>query len=607
MRRSYPALLLVILATLPAQAAQEERGNLILDGVPTVPPALAERVAPWLQARSARFSGWLPDGTMLVTTRFAEANQLHRVAAPLGAREQLTFGAEVIASSSSSAPGAAGVTFATANTGAAPQLWVWRPADHGIARVTGAGVRTDDFVWSPDGKIVAVQGTAADGLHQDIVAFEPGGNLQARLFVAAGARSWRPLDWSPDGARLLLENEANSQQSELWLADAASGGIAQIALPSPPGRVRAARFAPDGRGIHLIAQFGEDYARLQYFDPVANTLRPLTAEIPWDIESFAVSPDGRYLAFVANVAGVSRLTVIDQIARSELLPAGLPAGRIADLAFDPSGRRLAMTTESATQPPDAYVYEPADNTLARWTQSEPGPIDPSAFVTPELISFPTWDRVNGSTRSLPAWVYKPRTPGPHPVLVRIASGPDEQARPLFDPFTQLAVNALGYAVVVPNVRGASGYGRSFAMLGDARREDAIRDIGSLLVWIGVQRDLDRSRVVLMGESQGALVALGSLAQYGDRVVGGIDLSGVASWARIPNARALRKPLLVVHGAQDTIAPVFDAERLVASARGNGAEVWYLAMKDEAHVLRRKPNRDAWMTTAAAFLERLSGR
>ena len=111
----------------------------------------------------------------------------------------------------------------------------------------------------------------------------------------------------------------------------------------------------------------------------------------------------------------------------------------------------------------------------------------------------------------------------------------------------------------------------------------------------------------MGESQSALVALGSLAQYGDRVVGGIDLSGVASWARIPNARALRKPLLVVHGAQDTIAPVFDAERLVANARGNGAEVWYLGVKDEAHVLRRKPNRDAWMTTAAAFLERLSGR
>ena len=110
MRRSYPALLLVVLATLPAQAAREERGNLILDGVPDVSAALTERVAPWLQARSAEFRGWLPDGSMLVTTRFAETDQLHRVAAPLGAREQLTYGAEVLAANASPAPGAAPVT-----------------------------------------------------------------------------------------------------------------------------------------------------------------------------------------------------------------------------------------------------------------------------------------------------------------------------------------------------------------------------------------------------------------------------------------------------------------------------------------------------------------
>jgi len=173
-------------------------------------------------------------------------------------------------------------------------------------------------------------------------------------------------------------------------------------------------------------------------------------------------------------------------------------------------------------------------------------------------------------------------------------------------------HAVGLPVAKERVlRGAHGVEPRAALgpepFGDARREDAIRDIGSLLVWIGLQGDLDRSRVVLMGESQGSLVALGSLAQYSDRLAGGIDVSGIVTWARIPNTRALRKPLLVVHGAQDPLAPVFEAERLVANARGNGAEVWYLAAKDEEHVLRRKPNRDAWMTTAAAFLERLSGR
>jgi dipeptidyl aminopeptidase/acylaminoacyl peptidase len=607
MRRSYPALLLAVVVALPAQAAREERGNLVLDGVPAASSALAERVAPWLQVRSARFSGWLPDGAMLVTTRFGETEQLHRVAAPLGAREQLTFGADVLSAAASPAAGAAGVPFATGAAGAPTRLWTYLFADRRAYPVTSLGASRGAFVWSPDGKTVALQGLAADGLHHDVVAFDPGGGPQARLLVAAGAKNWRPLDWSPDGTRLLLENDVDAQQAELWIADAASGGITQVAFETPPRRVRVARFAPDGRGIYLVAQFEGEYAQLQYFDPVANNLRPLGADMPWDVEDFAASPDGRFVALVANVAGVSRLTVIDQVAHSELAPLGLPAGRIGGLAFDRGGQRLAMTAEGGTQPPDAYVYEPATHTLTRWTQSELGPVDPTSLAAPESISFPTWDRVAGSARPLPAWIYRPRTPGPHPVLVRLVGSGGGQARPAFDAFTQIAVNVLGYTVIAPNVRGASGYGRSFAALGDARREDAIRDIGSLLVWIGLQGDLDRSRVVLMGESQGALVALGSLAQYGDRVAGGIDLSGIATWARIPNARALRRPLLVVHGAQDMLAPAFEAERLVTAARGNGAEVWYLAAKDEAHVIRRKPNRDAWMTTAAEFLERLSRR
>ena len=595
------------MVTLPAQAAREERGNLTFDGVVQASPALVERITPWLAGRSATVAGWLPDGALLVTTRFGEIAQLHRVAAPLGAREQLTFGDDpVIAAASSAASGAAGVAYVTAGPGAVPQLRALRFADRSTPRIAAPRVQPDALTWSPDGRTVAFQAASADGVHQEILAFEPGGNLQPRLLVAAGIKSWRPLAWSPDGGRLLIQDEANSQHSELWFADVNTGGVTAIALPTPPRRVVAARFAPDGRNVYLIAQFDE-FARLHRLDPATSQLTTITDNVPWDIESFAASADGRYLAFVANAAGVSRLSVIDQIARMELAPQGLPEGRIADLAFDPAGRRLALTAEGATEPADAWVYEPASNTVARWTRSELGPIDRAALVAPEFISFPGWDRANGSTRALPAWVYRPRTPGPHPVLVRIASGPNEQYRPGFDAFTQFAVNVLGYAVIAPNVRGAPGYGRSFEMLGESvRREDAVRDIGSLLVWIGVQRDLDRSRVVLMGESQGAQVALGSLAQYGDRVAGGISLAGMTNYSRIPNARALRRPLLVVQGAQDLVAPAFEAERLVTTVRGNGAEVWYVLAKEEAHVFRRKANRDAWMSVAAAFLQRLSG-
>lgn len=610
MHRSFPAPTLAVLGVVaaslaaPLHAAREERGNLILDGVAAASPALVERLSPWLQARSATTRGWLPDGALLVSTRFGDTEQLHRVASPLGAREQLTFAdAPIIAATASPAAQAQGLAFII--EGIARELHTYRFADRTTQRIATPRLQSAGLVWSPDGRSAVFAGSAVDGLHQDVLAIEPGGNLQPRLLVAAGSRSWRPLAWSLDGARLLIEDEA-SRRGELYLADVNTGGITPITtLEVAGGRVAIARFAPDGHGIYLIARLTGDFEQLHYFDPLTGALRTLTGAIPWDVEDFAVSPDGRYLAYVVNAAGTSQLTVLDQIARTELAPPGLPGGRIGDLAFDRAGTRLALTAADATHPADAYVYEPATNTLTRWTRSETGPIDPAALVAPELIGFPTWDRVNGRARTLPAWVYRPRTPGPHPVLVRIASGPGEQYRPTYDAFTQLAVNVLGYAVIAPNVRGAPGYGAAFAALGDgSRREDAVRDIGALLVWIGVQRDLDRTRVVLMGESQGAQVALDSLVQYVDRVVGGIDLSGAASYARIPNPRALRRPLLVVHGARDTVAPAYDAERLVTGARGGGAQVWYLAAKDEAHEIRHKANRDAWMTSAAAFLESL---
>ena len=126
--------------------------------------------------------------------------------------------------------------------------------------------------------------------------------------------------------------------------------------------------------------------------------------------------------------------------------------------------------------------------------------------------------MGNSPRLLSAFVYKPATPGPHPVLINIHGGPESQYRPRWDAFTQYLVNELGYAVVAPNVRGSSGYGRSFLKLDDgALREDAVRDIGSLLVWIGLQPDLDRSRVVVMGGSYGGYMSLASMVNYGDRL------------------------------------------------------------------------------------------
>jgi dipeptidyl aminopeptidase/acylaminoacyl peptidase len=320
---------------------------------------------------------------------------------------------------------------------------------------------------------------------------------------------------------------------------------------------------------------------------------------------------------------------------------------IHDLHFDRSGRRLGMTLESAQQPRDAWTYDIERAQLVRWTRSETGPVDPARYVDSKLIRYPTWDRAHDAAdprarskpRAIPAWVYRPRGPGPHPVIIDIHGGPESQARPGFDAFRQYLVNELGYAVIAPNVRGSAGYGKGWLQLDDGMlREDAVRDIGSLLVWIGAQRDLDAKRVVVMGGSYGGYMTLAALVQYGDRLRGGVDVVGISSFVsflqntsayrrdqrrveygdeRDPRMRAfltrisplthaamIRKPLLVIQGLNDPRVPASESAQLVARVRANRGEVWYVAAKDEGHGFRKQGNRDYARATTAAFLRRL---
>ena len=171
-------------------------------------------------------------------------------------------------------------------------------------------------------------------------------------------------------------------------------------------------------------------------------------------------------------------------------------------------------------------------------------MDARTFVSAELIRYPTWDRVDGQPRMISAYVYQPRSSGPHPVVINIHGGPESQYRPDFDAFTQFLVNELGYVVIAPNVRGSSGYGKGFLALDNGvLREDAVKDIGSLLVWIGLQHDLDRDRVVVMGGSYGGYMALASLAAYNDRLRGGIDVVGISNFVTfLTSTSAYRRDL-----------------------------------------------------------------
>ncbi len=628
-------------AQLPPDSFYPQRTDLVLQGVGPVDAALAARLARYTSGRDASFVDWLPDGSMLVSTRFADVAEIHRVAAPLGMREQLTYYTEPVAVAAAPPQGATGFAFLEDDGGDEnAQVFYYRLADHSARALTPGTARHGGLVWSKDGKRLAFYGNERNGETDDVYVVDIAAGTAPQLVAAGQQGSWSPLDWSLDGAKLLLRQTLTTTESHLYIADVATGSVTPIDTGARKNAIRSARFAPDGRGIYLVSDATGEFAELRYLDLVTHQMRDATASLPWDVEDFDITPDGRYLAYVVDEDGRSRLTVLDNLRRLELSPPGLPEGVISDLKFDRAGRRLAMSAESPQSPRDVYVFDVDRDMLEQWTHSEPGPIDSSAFVPAQLVHYPTWDRAAGDRRTLSAYVYRPRSPGPHPVLIDIHGGPAAQARPVFDPFLQFVVNELDYVVVAPNIRGSSGYGRTFLDLDNGMlREDAVKDIGSLLVWVGLQRDLDRQHIVVMGTGYGGYVALASLADYNDRLRGGIDIGGITDFVslldhapadrrdllraeygddRDPDVRDflrrispldkaqwIRKPLLVVQGLNDARVPATESAQLVASLRARGDDVWYLAAKDEGDGFGRKTDRDAYDRIVATFLERMT--
>lgn len=621
---------------------RQERGNLVLENIPAHDPALIARLRRYLDARAATFLDWLPDGGMLISTRFGDVAQVHRVAAPLGDREQLTFHDEpiVTARAPQTANGEGFVYLKDTGGNEQAQLRYLKLADRSERLLTDGKSRHGSVVWSNDGSRVAFFGNGRDGVSYDIYTVDMAAGTPPRFIVGGRSGTWLPIDWSPDDRKLLLEHAVSVNESHLYVADVASGSLTLLDDPDRRIGITVAKFSPDGRGVYVASDATGEFAQLRYIDLATREERVLTPDTRWDIEGFDVSLDGRYLAWVHNEDGISRLTVRDQMQKLELAPQGVPSGQIVNLKFDRTGKRLAFTAQTAQSPQDIFAYDLERNQLVRWTRSEIGPIDAGSLVSAELVRYPTWDRANGRPRTIAAFVYRPSKAGPHPVLIDIHGGPESQARPEFDGFTQFLVNELGYAVIAPNVRGSTGYGKSFSQLDNgALREGSVKDIGSLLVWIGVQPGLDRERVVVLGGSYGGYMSLASLAAYGDRLRGGVDVVGISNFVTflnntsgyrrdqrreeygderdsdmrafltrispLSNATAIRRPLLVVQGLNDPRVPASESEQLVARIRARGGEVWYLAAKDEGHGFRKKPNRDFYLATTAMFLQRLA--
>jgi dipeptidyl aminopeptidase/acylaminoacyl peptidase len=639
MTRTFLAPLLaasLLLAAAADAAPPMARGSLIYDGIPDRPLDSAETLDAYLSARQATPLGFTPKGQLLIVTRFGETDQLHLVDHPLGERRQITFLREPITQAAFS-PDLNRNAFFYQRDAAGDgnmQIYYQHAGDPAARRLTDGKSMNGGALWSSSGREIAFFTTARDGMSYDIDIVDPESGTLPRLAITGDGTAWYPLDWSGDDRKLLVQKHVSAEEDYLYIVDLGSGQKREVD-PSPSKvAIYGAKFSRDGTGVYVLSDRDSEYAKLRYVNIFTGEKNDLSGRSPWDVERFALSNDGHYLAYVTNEGGLGKLNLVDLRTHQDLVPPRLPfTGVIDSLSFDRDGKRLAFGLSAANQPRDAYVLDIEANRLDAWTSSEAGPLDRSKFIVPRLSQFPTFDRADGKSRQIPVYVYEPASPGPHPVLLVLHDGPASQFRPVFDPWIEYVVKELGYAVVAPNVRGSSGYGKSFFALDKGMlREDAVKDVGALLVWLGLDSRFDAKHVVVSG----GYLALATLVNYGDRLRGAVDFAGITDFIgfmsstapylqsqeraefgdeRDVDARAflrrispltgadrISRPLLELHGKNDPRVPMSQSDELANRLRSRGGTVWSLKAGDEGHAFGKRQNLDAYYHAFAEFLE-----
>ena len=616
-----------------AGVAPGEEVTLLLDGTPAIPEEMRARLGPYLETRGAAMHDISDDGkVILMTTRFGDSQQLHRIAMPGGARTQLTFSREPTGGGQF-VPGQSRSLVFQRDVGGNEQYQLFRLDLEGgrTTRLTDGKSRNVSHLWSDDGKKLAWGSTARNGKDVDIWVSD-GAKPESATMVVEGKGDWNPVTFSPDGKRLLAIEFISINTSRLHIVDLEKKSVSPLTPAEPPAAYRDAELAAGGKAYVTSDRNGE-FVELFEVDIAKQTWRSLTSHIKWNVGEVELSGDGKTVAFTVNEGGYNRIHLLDTRTRKEKLAAGIPDGIASNLEFARKAPVLAFSLASATRTGDVYTYDLRRRKATRWTESEMGGLDTSRLVDPRLIEFKSFDGMK-----IPAFYYRPAGAGPFPVVVMIHGGPEAQARPYFEGMIQYLVAESGIAVLVPNVRGSDGYGKTYLTLDNGmKREDSVKDIGALLDWIAGQKELDAKRVAVEGGSYGGYMVLASLVHFGDRLRAGVDVVGISSFltflentadyrrdlrrveygderdpemkkhldaiSPLNHADKIRSALFVAQGANDPRVPAGEAQQIVAAVRKAGKDVWFMLARDEGHGFKKKSNRDTFMLLTILFLEK----
>ena len=620
--------------------ATANNGNLIMEDIPTIPQDLKDDLRKFQNVRSGSFRGFDSSGKQIyISTRFGNVSQLHLVKKPNGARNQITYFEEPIGSVSKQPYGDSVVFTMDAGGSENAQIFSLNPIDGSYKLLSDGSSRNGGPLWDNSGTKIAYRSNRRNGASNDVWIMSAENPESAEILLTSpDGTSWSPIDWSKDNSKVLIQNYISITDSKIYIVDIntkekklISGKINEKSVNS------ALSFDKNSEGIFYVTDAYGEFNNLAHMNLLTNEVKLISENINWDIDGFAISSDGNRAAFTVNENGFSTLYLLNTFTHEYKKVSSVPVGLVSGIQFNEDASLLGLSINTYKSPSDSFTLELKKNPLnfgklEKWTESEVGGLDTSAFVQPKLISYKSFDGLD-----IPAFIYAKDSSESLPVIIYIHGGPEGQSRPNFSSTFQLWIDKLGAAVITPNVRGSEGYGKTYLGLDNGfNRENSVKDIGALLDWIEKQPNLDSSRVAVYGGSYGGYMVLASAVFYSDRLKAAIDIVGISNFVtfltntqdyrrdlrrveygdeRDPKMRAFLEdispnnnvekisvPMFVAQGENDPRVPVTESEQIVESLRSKDKTVWYMNALNEGHGYRKKENRDIYQQAVILFLE-----
>ncbi|MEJ7682275.1 MAG: prolyl oligopeptidase family serine peptidase [Segetibacter sp.] len=611
--------------------------NLVTEGIPPLTAAVVNDVKTYTESRSAIIANWHPlKKEMLIATRFGNTPQIHWVKMPGGARKQVTFFDEPVTDATFQ-PGDRSYMLFTKDAGGNEfaQIYKYDFATGKSTMLTSGGrSQNGNIVWNEKGDKIVYASTRRNGADRDIYMMNPKDTSTNKMLMELKGGGWGMDDWSKDEKQLIVEEAISVNESRLWLYDLATGNKTRL-LPQADERAvyTNAFFSRDGKGIYLISDKNGEFQKLAWYDLSSHKLTVLTPNIQWDVTNAQLTKNGKQIAFLTNEAGASKLYILNT-ATKKYTPVQIPTGIVTSMDWHKDGKVLGFSYASSNAASDVFEWNTATNTLTRWTESELGGMDVSGITPPQLIKWKSFDG-----REISGFLYKANKKFTEKtsVIINIHGGPEGQSRPTFIGRNNYYLNELGVSVIYPNVRGSTGYGKTFTDLDNGmKREESVHDIGALIDWIATQPGLDANRIMITGGSYGGYMTLACATHYNDKIRCSVDIVGISNFntflkntesyrrdlrrveygderdpamaaffektAPLNNAQKITKPMFIVQGKNDPRVPYTEAQQMVDKIKKNGGMVWYLMANDEGHGFGKKNNQDFLFYATVEFVK-----